>query len=101
LQLLANDTAMTIFIVAHVPLFALLFGLISSSKRALRSRSRIAVSAFLIVHVGLHSLLHSHPAYEFSSLLSTSLIYGSLIYGGGLIGLTHLPLEYRDKSTVA
>ena len=41
-------------------------------------------------------LFHGHPAYEFSSLLSTS-----LIHGGGLIGIVHLTLELREEITYA
>ena len=38
-------------------------------------------SAFLIVHAILHYLFTGHPDYEFSSLLSSFLIYGAAACG--------------------
>ena len=67
-----------VFIWAHVPLFLLLFlfgGLDSSSPTA------YGLSAFSIIHVGLHIGFRNHPQYEFNNLSSWAIIAGAGIFG--------------------
>jgi len=47
-------TGMVGFILAHVPLFALIVGLVASECSKLRQRSRLAIAAFLVFHAVLH-----------------------------------------------
>ena len=88
LNALPDDVGMVVFILAHVPLFALIVALVASERRNLRDRSRLALAAFLVIHAGLHFLFRHHPAYQFSSLLSTI-----LIYGGAAAGVLYLLLD--------
>lgn len=92
LRALPEMTAMTIFVAAHVPLFALLVALVASRNLKTRRRSRLAVAFFLVAHGVLHVLFQNHPAYEFSGLLS-----GSLIFGGATLGTIYLALEWTRR----
>jgi len=93
---LPDDIAMQLFILAHVPLFAILVALIASDNPRIRGNSRIAVSVFLLIHAVLHAIFITGPEYEFSSTLSNV-----LIFGGGLFGATYCALEARDRYVVA
>ena len=89
---LPDDTAMTVFVALHVPLFALLIGLVASTRPGVRRVSRLVVAGFLVVHAGLHLWFTGRPEYEFSSLLSET-----LIFGGALCGALYLVLATRDR----
>ena len=93
---LPDDIAMQLFILAHVPLFAILIALIASDNPRIRDNSRIAISAFLLVHAVLHTLFIGEPEYEFSSTLSNV-----FIFGGGFFGAIYCGLEARDRYVVA
>lgn len=82
---LPEQTGMTVFIAVHILIFAILVVLIASNSSKIRHYSRLGVGLFLIAHVGLHSLFSTHPAYEFSSVLSNL-----LIYTGAILGLIYL-----------
>jgi hypothetical protein len=96
LRALPDQLGMDIFVAAHVPLCAVIVALIASTSLRLRCRSRLAVSGFLLLHASLHALWMNHVEYEFSSALSTA-----LIFGGGAAGALHLFLESRDGFTSA
>ena len=73
-----------VFILAHVPLLAAIFlggGLSPSSTFA------AGLSAFSVVHVGLHWLFRHHKDHDFNNWLSVLLIVGA-----GVAGLVHLVL---------
>ncbi len=89
---LPEETAMLVFLFFHIPLFAGLIALVASKNDKVRIRSRIGISVFLLFHAALHALFGGNPAYEFSSLSSSI-----LIYGGALLGAIHLVLEYKDR----
>lgn len=89
---LPDDIAMPVFILAHVPLFAILIAMISSDNPRIRDNSRIAVSAFLLIHAVLHAIFIGQPEYEFSSVVSNV-----LIFGGGIFGALYCVLEARDR----
>lgn len=82
---LPDPLARDLFVLLHVPLLALLLWLTFHPQARIRDGSRLALSGFLVVHVGLHLSLQAHPAYSFFSPLSLG-----LIYGGGLLGLGYL-----------
>jgi hypothetical protein len=46
-----------------------------------------------VLHGLLHALFLQHPNYEFSSLLSNT-----LIFGGAALGAVFLGLEFRSKN---
>lgn len=90
LQTLPDATAMAVFIAAHVPLFAILIALVASSNPRTRRLSRLSIGLFVVVHGLLHALSMGRPAYEFSSTLSSL-----LIFGGSAFGALYLALEGR------
>ncbi len=71
-----------IFIWFHVPLFALLLW---GGDGYPESATRIGLSAFAIVHVGLHLIYRRHPAYEFNNVSSWSLIVLTGLLGAGYL----------------
>ncbi len=93
LQSLPDDIGMAVFVAAHVPLFAILIALISSSNPRTRTISRLGIGAFLLVHGTLHALSMGQPTYEFTSTLSNL-----LIFGGAALGALYLALEAKHRS---
>jgi len=87
LRSLPEQIASFTFVVVHIPLIAGLLWITNHEFLSIRYWSRILVSIFLMVHVGLHKLLEHQPDYTFNSLLSLG-----LIYGGGLLGFIYLGL---------
>ena len=92
LRALPEPLAREAFVALHVPLFALLVWLCHHPLRFLREGSRMALAAFLVVHVGLHLRLQTHPLYHFHGALSQA-----LIFGGGICGLLYLLLCWRER----
>jgi hypothetical protein len=80
---LDDETGYALFTALHVPLFlALLWALFDGGlERGLAD----GLSAFFVVHVGLHLLALRHPRNEFTGLLSWAAIGGA-----GLCGVLHL-----------
>lgn len=81
LNLFTDMTGEMIFLLVHVPIFALVISFVASLNLRRRVISRNVVCTFLIIHAGLHYLFSSQSTYEFSSLLSVTLIYGAAICG--------------------
>ena len=74
------------FVLAHVPLLVVLLWLVSrDGPTALWTAATLDV--FMVVHAGLHWRLSGRPEYEFSSVASRGLIYGT-----ALVALAHLVL---------
>ncbi len=92
---LPEDIGQIVFIIAHLPLFAVLLGLIASENPATRNRTKFWVSAFLVLHAVLHALFMVHAQYEFDSWLSSMLIGGGAVCGGW-----YLLLDRRDAKHV-
>jgi len=70
-----------VFLWAHVPLISVIW-LYGTDPNAIFSK---ALSAFAIVHIGLHWAFRKHQHYEFNNLASWTLILGA-----GLCGAAHL-----------
>lgn len=96
-RVLPEDIGAMVFVAAHLPLFAGVMALVSGTTPRMRRNSRFGIGIFLVVHALLHTLFRSHPAYEFSSILSNS-----LIFGGAILGIVYLILEgiERQKNTL-
>ncbi len=81
LRSLSESAGETVFIIAHIPIFALTIACLASLNTRTRKLARDIACGFFIVHAVLHALFARHPAYEFSSLLSSFLIYGAAACG--------------------
>ena len=81
LSSLSDSTGKAVFLLAHVPLFAVVVGLIASLDEKIRLRARGIFCGFLVVHTLLHYVFSRNLAYEFSSPISSALIYGAGLCG--------------------
>ena len=81
LRSLSESAGETVFIIAHIPLFALTIAYVASLNTRTRKLARDIACGFFVAHAALHALFAGHQAYEFSSLLSSVLIYGAAACG--------------------
>lgn len=93
LRSLADSAGEVAFVLAHIPIFAIVLACIASLNLNTRSMARDIASGFLILHALLHFAFSGHPSYRFNSALSTSLIYGA-----ALCGLSYLLARCVEKS---
>ena len=96
IRALPDETGFMIFLTAHIPVFAILVALVSSQNSRTRQITRIGIGLFLVFHGLLHTFFKDHPAYEFSSMLSNV-----LIFGGSLLGIVYLVMEWVGKRRYA
>jgi hypothetical protein len=80
------------FVAIHVPLFVLCVGFAYHPASNAQIVSRVAISAFAIVHAGLHFRLRNDPLNLFESTLSLGLIYGP-----ALLGVCYLWMRWRSR----
>lgn len=81
LRSLDNSLGEVTFLLAHVPIFAVLIAFVASMNLAVRERARQFLCGFLIIHGVLHFALSGHAAYEFDAWSSTALIAGATACG--------------------
>ncbi|MEO1034501.1 MAG: DUF6713 family protein [Pseudomonadota bacterium] len=93
LRALDDDLGRDLFVLLHIPLFAGIVAAVASTAAKLRTRSRLVVAAFLVIHGGLHFLYTDHAAYTFSGPIANG-----LIYGGAVCGAVYLLLERIKKA---
>jgi hypothetical protein len=86
---LPDNLGFMVFVLAHVPIFALVLWFAFPLNGAERSAVQMAFSGFCIAHVGLHKFYENHPAYAFNNKLSQILIWGA-----GTAGAAHLLLAF-------
>jgi uncharacterized protein DUF6713 len=91
---LPDEISMAVFVALHVPLFAVVVALLASPNARTRDVSRVGVTGFIVIHGVLHVLSMGDPAYEFSSFMSNT-----LIFGGAALGAVYLVLELRSRHT--
>jgi hypothetical protein len=91
LRSLPEQVGMNTFVLLHIPLFAVLIALVASNDERLSRLTRLGVSAFLLIHAGLHLWFANDPNYEFASNISSALIFGGALFGG-----LHLVACFRD-----
>lgn len=84
---LAEQQAYVWFVLTHVPLYALILWLVTSTTPGIRWWAQASIDLFLVIHVGLHLSLSQQADYHFNNALSLVLIFGA-----GLCGLLHLIL---------
>ncbi|MGR8920417.1 MAG: DUF6713 family protein [Gammaproteobacteria bacterium] len=85
-----------VFVLAHVPLFAVAIGFVASTVPRVRARAETVVAAFMVIHAGLHAAFSARPAYEFSGWLSNGLIFAA-----AACGLAYLVLRWTGLRTAA
>ena len=89
---LTDSVARQIFVIAHVPIFAVVIACIASLNLKTRAMARDIASGFLIAHALLHFAFSGHAAYQFSSSLSSMLIFGA-----GVCGLLYFLARFQDQ----
>lgn len=92
INLFLDETGARVFVVAHIPLFAVVLGLITSRKEQIRKRTETVLSIFMVVHGVLHVFFIGSSSYEFWSVLSNS-----LIFGGAICGMVYLLLNIKSR----
>ena len=86
---LNDEMGELVFVLLHIPVFALVIGFIASLNHTVRNRARALTSAFLILHALLHWSFSGHSNYEFSGTLSNSLIYGAALCGAAYFAINY------------
>jgi hypothetical protein len=97
LSSLTDSVGRIAFVIAHVPIFAVVIAYVASLNLKTRSMARGIASAFLIAHAVLHFAFSGQSAYQFGSLLSLILIYGAALCG--LLYFFALWLEQKPNSS--
>ncbi|MDJ0788047.1 MAG: hypothetical protein QNK05_14655 [Myxococcota bacterium] len=82
LRSLPDATAYPIFLVLHLPLFAVMLWLGHHPRERVRSLFRAGVAAFLVIHGALHWRLAGAPENGFEGLLSYGFIALASLCGG-------------------
>jgi hypothetical protein len=78
---LPDELGMMVFVLVHVPLFALVVALVAGNIERTLCISRLGLAGFLVAHAAAHFLFSDDPRYEFNSVISNGLIYGSAVFG--------------------
>ncbi len=78
---LPPETGRTVFVVLHVPIFAVMLGWLASRVPRRVQIAQFWIAAFLVIHAMLHMAFSDHPEYTFQGLLSNTLIFGSAACG--------------------
>ena len=81
LNSLSDSTGKAVFLLAHVPIFAVVVAYIASLDQKIRARARGIFCGFLVAHTFLHYFFSGNAAYEFTSAISLALIYGAGLCG--------------------
>ena len=81
LSRLPDSTAMLVFLLAHVPLFAIVFWYGALSLVAGGDRFSAGLSGFCVLHAFIHWAYEWHPRCEFRNPLSRSIIWVCALAG--------------------
>ncbi len=90
LSLLNDDHGRTVFILGHIPLFALLAWAFSHDNQKTARMSKRIFDVLLVFHAAAHFLLSDSPYYEFMPPVETVTVYGAAIMAS-----LHLWLDHR------
>lgn len=81
LRWLDDATSYIVFVLAHVPLFAVMLWALAHRSPAVRRNTRTGLAAFMVIHAGLHWAFHEDPHYHFSGWLAHGLVGGAAVFG--------------------
>lgn len=82
LSAMTDATAYVVFTALHIPLYILLFwGLFAPGSTSVESSLVGGLNVFFVVHTILHLLFLKHPANQFRSAFSWTLIAGAGVAG--------------------
>ena len=81
LRWLDDASGYPVFVLAHVPLFAVMLWALAHGSSAVRRNTRIGLAVFMVIHAGLHWAFHEDPHYHFAGWLSHGLVGGAAIFG--------------------
>jgi hypothetical protein len=86
---LPDNLGFIFFVTLHIPL---IWALLRYGFGANPTLTRDLFCGFCVVHVGLHWLFRHHPAYEFDSIMSKTLIGLT-----GICGLIYLGFRFLQR----
>ena len=72
-----DGSARRAFILLHVPLLAVVLWVAAHPDDGIRFRTMLALDLFMVLHSALHWRLRHDPRYEFHSMSSRLLIFGT------------------------
>jgi hypothetical protein len=78
LSMLNDDLGFKVFMLAHIPLFTLVF---MGLNQANNGQFIKGLNVFFIVHLGAHLLFLFHKKNEFKDWISWSIISGAALFG--------------------
>jgi hypothetical protein len=96
LRALSDDLGANIFVLAHVPIFAIVIACVASLNPKVRAKTRLIASGILAIHSVLHGFFSGHAAYEFSSPASMFFIYGA-----ASLGLLYLLADFLERRAIS
>ncbi|MEM7283967.1 MAG: DUF6713 family protein [Pseudomonadota bacterium] len=79
---LSPEVGYQVFLWFHVPLFAVIVGLLASAKQGVRDMTATVLCVFFAIHAVLHWLFSDHVHYLFETISSNILIFGAAVCGG-------------------
>lgn len=81
LHRLDDAAGYVVFVLAHVPLFALMLWALAHRSPAVRRNTRSGLASFMVIHGGLHWAFHEDPHYHFDGWLAHGLVGGAAVFG--------------------
>lgn len=93
LRSLSDTAAYPTFLWLHVPLYVLVLWLSHLERVGIQTATRTLVSAFLVIHAGIHSYVAGTPGYSFDTLSNL------FLYGAAVMGLLYLILREPERNS--
>lgn len=72
-----DESARRAFVLIHVPFVTVLLWLVARPDAEVRYWTMLGLDVFMVIHAGLHWRLSGHPKYEFGTLHSRFIVYGT------------------------
>jgi hypothetical protein len=85
LKNMADGTALKVFVLVHIPLYAVILYILALGSTSAVEIMYHAVAILLIFHTIIHFVMREHPKNGFTSALSNIVIYSI-----GILAVVHL-----------